>query len=106
VVPITAASFSDSTILGTAEYILQMIGWFHKEGHTWQLCYRASTDGWYAKDFHEKCNNKGPTVTLVKVDDYIFGGFTDVNWSGAGMLHLNKLNIRRIKIGIHKLNCT
>ena len=72
--------FSDSTILGTREYARQMVRWFYKKSHKWQLCYRASRDGWYAEDFHRKCDNKGPTVVLVKVDDYIFGGFTEFNW--------------------------
>ena len=31
------------------------------------LLYRASQDGWYARDFHSKCDNKGATVTLFKV---------------------------------------
>ena len=48
----------------------------------WHLCYRASRDGWEAQDFHGHCDNKGPTVTLVKVNDYVFGGFTDQNWEG------------------------
>ena len=48
----------------------------------WNLCYRASRDGWSSEDFHRHCDNKGPTVTLVRVGDYIFGGYTDQNWEG------------------------
>jgi hypothetical protein len=82
--------FSDSVILETGEYDQQMFEWFYKKGHTWQLCYRASRDGWYAKDFHSKCDNKIPTVVLVKVDDYACGGFTDTNWKQMerGMFHI------------------
>ena len=76
--------FVNSSILRKAEYIQQMFEWFYKEGHTWQLCYRASRDGWDAKDFHSKCDNQGPTVTLVKVDDNIFGGFMNVSWKQTG----------------------
>ena len=48
-----------------------------------KLLYRASRDGWEAKDFHDKCDGKGATVVLVKSDDggYVFGGYTDVPWS-------------------------
>jgi hypothetical protein len=46
----------------------------------WNLCYRASRDGWSAQDFHRHCDNKGPTVVLVKANDCIFGGYTDQNW--------------------------
>jgi hypothetical protein len=28
------------------------------------LDYRASIDGWKAKDFHSKCDYKGPSLTL------------------------------------------
>ena len=66
------------------EYAEQLSEWFYKEDHTWKLCYRASTHGWYAKDFHARCDDQGPTIVLVKVDEYIFGGFTDTNWKGEG----------------------
>ena len=41
------------------------------------MLYRGSNDGWKLKDFHSRCSNKGPTVTLFKVKkgDCI-GGFT------------------------------
>jgi len=51
-----------------------------------KLLYRASRDGWEAKDFHDKCDGKGGTVVVVKSDEgYVFGGYTDVSWtSGLG----------------------
>lgn len=68
-----------------------MRDWFL--GHEWQLCYRASIDGWYAEDFHAKCDDTMPTVVLVKVNKFVFGGFTDTNWKQqkkeAGKLHSN-----------------
>jgi hypothetical protein len=48
----------------------------------WNLCYRPSRDGWSGHDFHEHCDDKGPTVTLVKANNCIFGGYTDLNWEG------------------------
>lgn len=48
------------------------------------LLYRGSRDGWLSSDFHKHCDNKGPTVTLIKVvttgAKYIFGGYTDQSW--------------------------
>ena len=44
-------------------------------------CWRAKTDGWAASTFHSNCDGKGPTVTIIEVDSYIFGGYTDVPWS-------------------------
>ena len=46
-------------------------------------CWRAKTDGWAASTFHSNCDGKGPTVTIIQVDSYIFGGFTDVSWSSS-----------------------
>ncbi|XP_078383144.1 uncharacterized protein LOC144665725 isoform X2 [Oculina patagonica] len=43
-------------------------------------CWHANTDGWAATTFHANCDGKGPTVTIIKVNDYIFGGYTDVSW--------------------------
>ena len=44
-------------------------------------CWRAMTDGWAAFTFHSNCDGKGPTVTVIKVGSYIFGGYTDMSWS-------------------------
>ena len=46
-------------------------------------CWRAKTDGWSASTFHSKCDGKGPTVTIIQVGSYIFGGYTDVSWSSS-----------------------
>ena len=46
-------------------------------------CWHAKTDGWAASTFHSNCDGRGPTVTIIKVNDYIFGGYTDASWSGG-----------------------
>ena len=46
----------------------------------WELCYRASTHGFSNRIFHERCDGKRSAVTIVKVGDYVFGGYTDVPW--------------------------
>ena len=43
-------------------------------------CWHAKTDGWAASTFHSNCDEKGPTVTIIQVGNYIFGGYTDVSW--------------------------
>jgi len=46
--------------------------------------YLASKDGDRGIDFHEKCDGKGPTVTIIETTaGYVFGGYTDVSWSSA-----------------------
>ena len=46
-------------------------------GGEWRLLFRASREGFAASVFHSKCDNKGTTVTIVKMGVRIFGGFTE-----------------------------
>jgi hypothetical protein len=48
----------------------------------WTLLYRGSRDGFGAYDFHENCDMKTPTLTILKAQDsgYIFGGYTEASW--------------------------
>ena len=46
----------------------------------WKLCYRATSHCWGSRTFHSYCDNKGPTVTIVRVGIYIFGGYNDNSW--------------------------
>ena len=49
---------------------------------TFDLIYQAKKDGFSGKIFHALCNDKGPTVTLIKNEyNYVFGGFTSLSWS-------------------------
>ena len=50
-----------------------------------QPLHRASRDGWVTAQFHGKCDNQGPTVTVVKcTKGFVFGGYTDQPWDSAG----------------------
>ena len=43
-----------------------------------------SINGSTSKDFHNYCDNKGPTLTIVKTTkNKIFGGFTPLNWDNS-----------------------
>jgi|LauGreDrversion4_2_1035121.scaffolds.fasta_scaffold943280_1 hypothetical protein len=45
--------------------------------------YSGSIDGWYSDDFHARCDDKGPTLTLLKTSkSNCVGGFTEASWSG------------------------
>ena len=46
----------------------------------WKLCFRASTHGWAATVFHGRCDGKPHTVVIIKVGQYVFGGYTDLPW--------------------------
>jgi hypothetical protein len=51
----------------------------------WSLLYRGTRDGLGAQDFHSRCDNKSPTLSIFKAHDssYIFGGFTTVSWDST-----------------------
>jgi hypothetical protein len=47
------------------------------------LLYRASKDGFGANNFHEKCDHKPNTLTIIKSENgNVFGGFTAQTWDG------------------------
>ena len=46
------------------------------------LNYRGSKDGWKSEDFHQRCDNKGPSISLFRMKDGdCIGGFTVNSWS-------------------------
>lgn len=50
-----------------------------------KLLYRASRDGWVSKDFHRMCDNKGPTMVIIKSEGgNIFGGYAHSSWDSTG----------------------
>jgi hypothetical protein len=57
------------------KYLLNLFG--NKQFIT-ALLYKASDHGFTAREFHLRCDGKGPTITIIKVKDgpYI-GGFTN-----------------------------
>jgi hypothetical protein len=45
------------------------------------LLYSGSIHGWNAIDFHSRCDDKGPTISLFKVKDGdCIGGYTKAKW--------------------------
>jgi len=50
-----------------------------------ELIYRGSRDSFEAASYHEKCDNKGAHVTILKSKVYnnIFGAYTDISMTSA-----------------------
>ncbi|XP_078383861.1 uncharacterized protein LOC144666332 [Oculina patagonica] len=80
------AGLADSAIVGkNNKYLNSLSGWLkpvaqNRSSH-WKRCLRASVDGWAASTFHAQCNNKGRTVSIIRVGQYIFGGYTSTSWT-------------------------
>jgi hypothetical protein len=70
----------DSLILesdGQIKYVQSLL-----MGKKFNLLYRGSRDGWKWKNFHDWCDNKGPTISLVRSSKgKICGGYTSVSWA-------------------------
>ncbi len=72
------------------------------------LIYKATQDGFKVNDFHSRCDNKGPTISIIKSEfGKTFGGFTNLNWhncdsyvSSSGLSFIFQLDYNT------KQNCT
>ena len=63
------------------EYLLEWTDYYE-----WKLLYRASEHGYSAESFHEYCDDKGPTLIVIKSSGgWIFGGYTTQSWSEEGI---------------------
>ena len=77
--------------------------------------FNALKDGDSAKKFHEKCDNVGPNISIVKTkENLIFGGFTVNNWSPqvqvkkddlAFLFNYQTKKIHHIKRGENAIYC-
>ena len=75
----------DSIILNESkrcdEFLNKLYEW--TGGKNMELLYRGTRDGMTGDAFHNRCNNKGPTITLIKNEKgYIFGGYASIDWQG------------------------
>jgi hypothetical protein len=81
-------SFGESMILANEPVELdnKLAEWLPRTG-TWSICWRGTKHGWAASTFHEKCNEKKPTLVIVKVvtdgKSFIFGGYCTDTWGGC-----------------------
>ncbi len=50
-----------------------------------RLLYRGTIDGFRSSVFHSKCDDHSKTLTILKAKEsnYIFGGFTSVEWDSS-----------------------
>jgi hypothetical protein len=60
--------------------------WLPETGQ-WRICWRGSKHGWEASKFHNQCNEKIPTLVIIKVVkndiNFIFGGYSTETWAGG-----------------------
>ena len=65
----------------------------NKENIKFELIFKMSENGSKGEDFHKYCDNKGPTLTLIKTTkNRIFGGFSPLSWKIQGGGQYDKSN--------------
>ena len=75
--------YLDTKIL-SLNYQIELNRLFGNNNQQWKLIYRGSRDGYTAKVFHQLCDNKGATMTVIRAQNgCIFGGFTSISWSSV-----------------------
>ncbi|CAG8816598.1 2427_t:CDS:1, partial [Racocetra fulgida] len=54
-----------------------------------ELIYRASQEHFSINKFHESCDNKGPTVVIIKVlnSEEIIGGYNPLDWRSVELIN-------------------
>jgi hypothetical protein len=81
---------TDTVILKDEEKLVEhLLRFLNNRRSPLKLCYRASLHGWSTQDFHKLCDDKAGTVVLVKVGNWIFGGYTDQTWQGKNYYFTN-----------------
>ena len=80
----SSVNFS-SDIVNITQFFASLKTWLSEARmHHLDLLYRGSRDGFQASKFHELCDNKGETVTIIKTTSgYVFGGYSDVAWDSS-----------------------
>jgi len=79
-------SFKSSSIIkDDINKMNNIIGWIkektNKEVINFESIFNTKENGYNSKDFHKYCDDKEPTLILIKTTkDKIFGGFTPLNW--------------------------
>lgn len=79
--------FPCSAILANFWDKVTLLGWISETCKSSRinskLLWKGSRDGTVAEAFHSKCDNKGPTVTIIKSNNFIFGGYTEKSWTST-----------------------
>ncbi|CAF4312820.1 unnamed protein product, partial [Rotaria sordida] len=78
---LTEIPFPNGTLL-QKEHQKKLNEFYGKTNQRWELIYKATRDGFDANTFHSRCNNKGPTMTIIQSNNnYLFGGYTTIPWT-------------------------
>ncbi len=73
--------FKGSKLLNSAN-VKKLNGWSNTPGQQWLMCYSKANHGGSSSTFHSRCNNKGPTFTVIKSTyGKLYGGYYGKSWT-------------------------
>ena len=79
------SEFLSNTQIVSKQYDSKLKEWIGND-YKWKLIYRSSEHNYSAKSFHQYCDDKGPTLVIIKSSGgWIFGGYTTRSWSGRSI---------------------
>ncbi|MBM4342147.1 MAG: SMP-30/gluconolactonase/LRE family protein [Deltaproteobacteria bacterium] len=82
--PSVCMPFAGATLLGFTQQ-QQLNTWYGKAGQKWQLCYKATKDGFSSKVFHTLCDAAPMSMVVMhSTSGLLFGGFAAKSWAGGG----------------------
>ncbi|KAJ7390089.1 hypothetical protein OS493_027119 [Desmophyllum pertusum] len=89
----TGPSLEKSAIVGHLSgfklFLLKALADTGTKDRIWVPCYRALTDGKDVREFYKRCAGR-VTLTIVRVENYIFGGYTDKRLEQLSSLNNNQ----------------
>ncbi|KAJ5070067.1 btb-domain-containing protein [Anaeramoeba ignava] len=80
----TRIGLNSSTIIQEKEHFDKLKEWINDDEFfsNMKLGYSSKRDGFDCKKWHDKVDNKGKTLIIIKTkDNYIFGGFTSIGFT-------------------------
>ena len=79
------SEYLPNTQIVSKQYDSKLKEWLGNN-YKWKLLYRASEHEYTSKSFHKYCDDKGPTLVVIKSSGgWIFGGYTTQSWSGRSI---------------------
>ena len=79
--PVKAVTMFKNSVILSSDQRQTLVNWLKGSQNITngsdKLLYLASRNGWAASNVHACCDNKGPTLTVIKSGNYIFGGYTE-----------------------------
>ena len=91
-------------IIKTNEQFNLICDWIDRDKNfKFKLLYKGTTDGDTKEIFHKKCDNKGPTISIIEsTDGQIFGGYASKSWDKNSTTDIPDSNSFLFNINIKK----